>query len=198
MIDNENDLKLIKRSQNSFPETQNLDFIKNNNSDINNSLKKSNSNHLIVSYGEEVRSKSSSGQKNKYKKKMSRKSESFKSKKKEKDKLTKFLKKERLKIPTGKRMSQANDVLKFNLNNIDKILKSIEKKNAPLERKDSYGNKINKENKKNVHIRFVDKLPTNRKKLIEIIPIESFKEYNLMEKIPNEGAFSFNKCCIIF
>jgi len=198
MIDNENDLKLIKKSQNSFPGSQNIDCIKNNNSDINNSLKKSNSNHLIISYGEEIRSKSSSVQKNKNKKKSAKKSESFKNKKREKEKLSKFLKKERLKIPTGKRMSQANDVLKFNINNIDKIFKSIEKKNAPFERKDSYGNKINKENKKNVHIRFADKLPTNRKKLIEVIPIESFKEYNLMEKIPNEGAFSFNKCCIIF
>ena len=198
MIDNENDIKIIKRSQNSYPESQHLDFIKNTNSEINYSLKKSNSNQILVTIGEEVRSKSSSGHKNKNKKKMAKKSESFKNKKREKEKLSKFLKKERLKIPTGKRMSQANDVLKFNINNIEKILKSNEKKNTPFERKDSYGNKIYKENKKNFHIRFVDKLPTNRKKLTEIIPIESFKEYNMMEKIPNEGTFSANKCCYIY
>ena len=89
-------------------------------------------------------------------------------------------------------MSLANNNTKLNLNNIEKIIKSRSK-----ERKDTYGNIINKDNKKNFHIRFLDNLPSN--KLIEIIPIESFKEFNIVEDIPNrEIILNCSNCCKIF
>ena len=95
-------------------------------------------------------------------------------------------------------MSIANNSLKFNLNNIEKMIKELPKqKSKSLERVDSFGNRINKENKKKVHIMFLDKKPT--KKLIEIIPIESFKQFNLMEKNPDDENIQKNfKCCQIF
>ena len=134
----------------------------------------------------------------KSKKRTERKSESYKNKKKDKKKSVKMLKNERLKIPTGKRMSNNQDRVKLNLNNIDAIIKSsLPEKNTNNTRLDSYGNKINKENKKNVHIRFLDNIPSN--KLIEIIPIESFKQLNIIEKIPKKELISLcSKCCQIF
>ena len=151
--------------------------------------------------GDDSKSKSSMGHKNKNKrskKRTERKSESYKNKKKDKKKSVKMLKNERLKIPTGKRMSNNHDRIKLNLNNIDAIIKSsLPEKNKNNTRLDSYGNKINKENKKNVHIRFLDNIPSN--KLIEIIPIESFKQLNIIEKIPKKKLISLcSECCQIF
>ena len=93
-------------------------------------------------------------------------------------------------------MSISNGTLKFNLNNIEKIIKSLPKQNSSVERRDTYGNIINKENKKHFHIRFQDNIPSN--KLIEIIPIESFKQYNVVENLPDEKILPpFHKCCLI-
>lgn len=205
MIKNENNIKIIKRSQNSIPESnisdikKNASFSKENHITLNNNnsnIKKSCSNHLLEgTTGDDSKSKSSLCHKSKkLKKKLTKKSKSMKNKKRDKEKIAKLLKNERLKIPTGKRMSIANNKIKINLNNIEKIIKSLPKNNIRL---DTYGNQINKENKKNVHIRFLDNIPSNE--LIEIIPIQSFKQLNIIEKIPDEQLISIcSKCCQIF
>ena len=107
-----------------------------------------------------------------------------------------MLKNEKLKIPTGKRMSTANK--KININNIEKIINSLSKNKNLCERLEKFGNKINKENKKNVHITFLDNIPYRNNKLIEIIPIESFKKLNMREKITKEDFISHcSNCCQI-
>lgn len=206
MLEKENEPRIIKRSQNTIPEYQFLDDIKKSSSSLKDShitstnkdsnIKKFSSNHLYDGpIGDDTRSKSSFFQKKKKSRKSDKKNELNKNKKKEREKISKLLKNERLKIPTGKRMSIANNNIKLNLNNIDQIIQSlpIPEKN----RLDYYGNKIGKENKKNVHITFLDTIPSN--KLIEIIPIQSFKEFNIIEKMPDEDFISYcSKCCQIF
>ena len=116
-----------------------------------------------------------------------------KTKKRKREKLSKLLKNEMSKIPIGKRrMSIANNCLKSNLN-IENIINSLPKKSSSFDRLDSYGNKINKANKKKVHIKFKDAFPS--KKFIEIIPIESFKQFNIIETIPDEEFISFGGKC---
>jgi hypothetical protein len=148
--------------------------------------------------GEEIKSKSSFFKKNKKNKKNDKKSDFFKvNKKKGKEKITKLLKnKERLKIPFRKRMSIGNDNTKLslkNIDNIDNIMKSLPNQQIKV-RLDTCGNEINRKNKKKVHITFLDTIPT--KKLTEIIPIQSYKQYNIIEKIPDQDLY-YNKCCII-
>ena len=107
-----------------------------------------------------------------------------------------MLKNEKLKIPTGKRMSTGNKKINININNIEKIINSLPKNKNLYERLDKFGNKISKENKKNVHITFLDKIPYGNNKLIEIIPIESFKKLNMIEKITKENYISYcSNCC---
>ena len=199
----ENDVKIIKNTLRSNPEPiveeikKSTSISKQNqlaleNKDTN--MKTISSKHLVEgTTGDDTKRKNSSGKKNNNKKKLEKKIESIKFKKK--SKISKFLKKERLKIPTGKRMSIANNSTKFNLNNIDQILLLPTQKSKT--RLDKKGNKISKENKKNVHITFLDTLPSC--KLIEIIPIQSYKKYNFIENMPDEQIISFcSKCCQIF
>ena len=157
-------------------------------------MKTISSNHIVEgTTGDDTKSKNSSSKKNNSKKKLDKKYDPNKIKKK--NKISKFLKKEILKIPTGKRMSINNNASKFNLNNIDKILLIPKQKSKT--RVDKNGNKISKENKKNVHITFLDTLPSC--KLIEIIPIQSYKKFNFIENMPDEQIISFcSKCCQIF
>lgn len=201
--ENENDVKTIKNTLNNIPE-QIVEDIKKNTSiskedQLALEIKETNmktisSNHLVEgTTGDDTKSKNSSGKKNNTKKKLDKKCEPNKTKKK--SKISKFLKKERLKIPTGKRMSIANNSSKLNLNNIDKILLIPKQKSKT--RVDKNGNKISKENRKNVHITFLDTIPSC--KLIEIIPIQSYKKFNYIEKMPDEQLISFcSKCCEIF
>ena len=201
--ENENDVKTIKNTLNIIPE-QIVEDIKKNTSiskedQLALEIKETNmktisSNHIVEgTTGDGTKSKNSSGKKNNTKKKLDKKCESIKTKKK--SKISKFLKKERLKIPTGKRMSIANNTSKFNLNNIDKILLIPKQKSKT--RVDKNGNKICKENRKKVHITFLDTIPSC--KLIEIIPIQSFKKFNYIENMPDEQLISFcSKCCAIF
>ena len=82
-----------------------------------------------------------------------------KKKRKSKDIFRLLKNKEKIKIPTGKRMSNANNSSKLNLNNIDKILESYKPKEKEIKiRKDKNGIEINKNNKKKVHITFLDKI----------------------------------------
>ena len=201
--ENENDIKTIKNTLSSNPEPiveeirKNTSISKQDQLALENketNMKTISSNHIVEgTTGDDTKSKNSSSKKNNSKKRLEKKGDPNKTKKK--NKISKFLKKERLKIPTGKRMSIANNTSKFNLNNIDKIL-LIPKQNSKT-RVDKNGNKISKENKKNFHITFLDTLPSC--KLIEIIPIQSYKKYNFSENMPDEQIISFcSKCCQIF
>ena len=201
--ENENDIKIIKNTLSSNPEPiveeikkdtsiSKQDHLALENKETN--MKTISSNHIVEgTTGDDTKSKNSSSKKNNSKKKLDKKYDQNKTKKK--NKISKFLKKERLKIPTGKRMSINNNASKFNLNNIDKILLIPKQKSKT--RVDKNGNKITKENKKNVHITFLDTLPSC--KLIEIIPIQSYKKFNFIENMPDEQIISFcSKCCQIF
>jgi hypothetical protein len=201
--ENENDMKNIKNTLTSNPEPiveeikkstliSKQDQLVLENKETN--MKTISSNHIVEgTTGDDTKSKNSSSKKNNSKKKLDKKYDPNKIKKKHK--ISKFLKKERLKIPTGKRMSISNNTSKFNLNNIDKILLIPKQKSKT--RVDKNGNKISKENKKNFHITFLDTLPSC--KLIEIIPIQSYKKYNFIENMPDEQIISFcSKCCQIY
>ena len=201
--ENENDIKTIKNTLSSNPEPiveeirKNTSISKQDQLALENketNMKTISSNHIVEgTTGDDTKSKNSSSKKNNSKKRLEKKGDPNKTKKK--NKISKFLKKERLKIPTGKRISIANNTSKFNLNNIDKILLIPKQKSKT--RVDKNGNKISKENKKNVHITFLDTLPSC--KLIEIIPIQSYKKYNFIENMPDEQIISFcSKCCQIF
>ena len=201
--ENENDVKNIKNTLSSNPEPiveeikKNTSISKQEQLTLENketNMKTISSNQIVEgTTGDDTKSKNSLGKKNNSKKRLEKKGDPNKTKKK--NKISKFLKKERLKIPTGKRMSIANNTTKFNLNNIDKIL-LIPKQNSKT-RVDKNGNKISKENKKNFHITFLDTLPSC--KLIEIIPIQSYKKYNFIENMPDEQIISFcSKCCQIY
>ena len=202
---NGNDIKIYKYIRNSNPNnnsnSQFLNNIKNNSSFLKESNIIINKDYSIKdgTSREESKSKISSNQKTKSlkRKKTKKKNNSIKSKKKDKEKTLKLLKNEKIKIPIGKKVSITNNK-KLNINNIEEIINSLPKKNNILERLDTNGNVINKENKKNFHITFLDDIPTNKNKLIEIIPIQSFKKLNIIEKIPNEKFISYyTNCCQI-
>ena len=115
--------------------------------------------------------------------------------------ISKLLKnKERIKIPIGKRMSNHNCNIKLNLNNINN--NNSESNKQPIQkikvRKDKNGIEINKINKKKVHITFVDNIP-NSKRLVEEIPILSYKNYNFINYInKDENNNKCGVCCFIF
>jgi len=186
-----------------FPHLKkNCSFSKENNLNINNintkkKVKilniKSIHNHEGTTTHDDTYSKISNSQNISKKKHRIIKSASYKNKKRKKKKIIKLLRNnEKIKIPTGKRKSNVDDNIKLDINNIDKIIKTNTK-----ERKDSFGNKITKENKKNVHICFKDFV--NKKKLIEFIPIESFKSFNIIEQNKNKNTQNYcTRCCSIF
>ena len=107
--------------------------------------------------------------------------------------------KERIKIPTGKRLSNVNSSSKLNLNNINNSYGSEKPQTKETKaRKDKNGIEINKINKKKVHITFLDNISPNNK-ITETIIIQSYKKFNLCDKMPNEE--NINKCgvcCNIF
>ena len=163
---------------------------------INKNINKNNSSNLIYdSIGEDTKSKNSKFSKNKKKEKGNKK-------KKNKDKLFKLLKSnEKLKIPTGKRRSCVTGAgLKLNLNNDNNnILKTLTPpKKKKFIRTDKNGVEINKDNKKKVHITFLDEISPDHK-ITEVINIQSFKQYNVIEEIPGEDILpKTSKCCSIF
>ena len=195
---NEKDIKIFNNARKSNPDSQFLGNIKSNDSFLKES-------HIMIKkeYSikddksrDENRSKSSSGKKIIHEKKFKKKSLSIKNKKREREKILKMLKNEKLKIPTGKRMSAGNKKINININNIEKKINSLPKNKNLYERLDKFGNKISKENKKNVHITFLDNIPYGNNKLIEIIPIESFKKLNMIEKFTKENYISYcSNCC---
>ena len=170
----------------------------NNSPDL---IHKKSSNLLKISYmnnqerttaQEESPSKISNSQ-NIIKKKLYKKCASFKNKKSERTKLMKFLRNnEKAKIPNCKRKSNVESDLKLSVNNIETMIKNNSK-----DRSDSFGNKITKGNKKNVHISFQNN--SKEKKFIEFIPIESFKSFNISEYNQKKIAKPYiTRCCAIF
>ena len=75
-----------------------------------------------------------------------------------------------------------------------------EKEPSPKkERTDIYGNVISKKNKKKVKVSFIDKVTTQS--LVNVIEIESFKNYNYIYGIPKEEKIDKTtncNCCFIF
>ena len=83
----------------------------------------------------------------------------------------------------------------------------LKEENTKNERKDVYGVPINKKNKKKIKVTFLDTINTVKKqkdknKLVEIIPITSYKKYNYIEGLPREEDIIANKstckCCFIY
>ena len=124
-----------------------------------------------------------------------------KKKRKSKD-ISKLLKnKEIVKIPIGKRMSNnVNISSKLNLNNINTNLDSDKPKEKEIKiRKDKNGIEINKNNKKKVHITFLDKISPNNR-ISEIIVIQSYKKYNNLsdDNLKDTNKNNCGVCCSIF
>ena len=72
-------------------------------------------------------------------------------------------------------------------------------KDDKKERLDFYGNVIKKKNKKKVKVSFIDVVTSQP--LVNIIDIESFKNYNYIEGMPSEdnvGKGAECVCCLIF
>jgi hypothetical protein len=67
------------------------------------------------------------------------------------------------------------------------------------ERLDFYGNVIKKKNKKRIKVSFIDYVTSQP--LVDIINIESFKNYNFIEGMPGEEGVAKSAecvCCSIF
>ena len=76
----------------------------------------------------------------------------------------------------------------------EKVISPIKK-----ERRDIFGNLINKKNKKNVKVSFVDF--TTSQPLVDVVDIESFKKYNYIIGMPKEKIIEKHdkcQCCITF
>lgn len=79
--------------------------------------------------------------------------------------------------------------------------KKEEKEISPIkkERRDIFGNIINKKNKRNVKVSFVDL--TTSQPLVDVVDIESFKNYNYIIGMPKEKKIERHdkcQCCFIF
>ena len=61
-------------------------------------------------------------------------------------------------------------------------------------RKDYYGNVINKKNKENYKVTFIDNVDEN-KNLVEEIPVESYKEYNYEMYKKSKNLFDKESVC---
>ena len=185
-----------------IPQQKNSSFSKENNFILNNinpknKLKyiniKSLHNQEKTTTNEDSNSKFSCSQNNMKKKRPLMKSASYKNRKREREKILKlFRNNERIKIPKCKRKSNAEPNSKLDFNNLEKINQTPVK-----ERKDSFGNIITKDNKKNFHISFQDYSP--KKKLIDIVPIQSFKKFNIIEQNKTKTTKPYiSRCCEIF
>ena len=69
----------------------------------------------------------------------------------------------------------------------------MEDLNSPKKRVDRRGNEITRHNKK-FKVTFLDKI--SKKRLVEVVDIESYKQFNLTEEIPSNNNQK-NSCCII-
>ena len=180
----------------SYQKESNISLNKNNNEFKNISVS---SNQILHTIRDEIKSKSSVNIKIK---KKDKEKINLNKKKKKKDKMANLLKNnEKLKIPTGKRrrsIAVNSNNIKLNLNNLNNILKSLTPPKEINRRTDKNGIEINKDNKKKVHITFLDDISPNNK-ITETVNIQSFKKFNLVEKNQSEQKISnCSNCCNIF
>ena len=81
----------------------------------------------------------------------------------------------------------------------NKIVETKETENKKKERLDFYGNVIKKKNKKKVKVSFIDSVTSQP--LVDVINIESFKNFNFIEGMPSEDGTVKKAecvCCLIF
>lgn len=194
-----NGIKIFKSSKsiNSFRKNISSPKFSNNLKSCSNKYASSSSNNILETVGDIskcVTNTSNNKQQKKRKKEKSMKGRRSRD-------ISKLLKnKERIKIPIGKRMSNNNYNIKLNLININN--NNSESNKQPIQkikvRKDKNGIEINKINKKKVHITFIDNIPNN-KRLVEEIPILSYKNYNFINYInKDENNNKCGVCCFIF
>ena len=86
--------------------------------------------------------------------------------------------------------------------NLAKKVEEEEENVTGRERRDVYGNLINKKNRRKVRVTFADEIEEN-KPLASVINIESFKKYNFIFGMPNEDIINKNlktncQCCTTF
>ena len=187
----------------------NLSINKNNDNSKN---KSASTNHILNTIEDDIKVKDSFIIKTKKNKvpKIKKKKKNNDKKNKDKNKLINFLKNsEKTKIPKDKRRSiSGNSKMLNNFNNL-LDLNSLTPPRTPQKsqtkelnirnvRRDKNGIEINKDNKKKVHITFLDDISPNNK-ITDTVNIQSFKQYNIVEKIPMEKNISnISKCCYIF
>ena len=81
----------------------------------------------------------------------------------------------------------------------NKIVETKEVETDKKERRDFFGNVIKKKNKKKVKVSFIDVVTSQP--LVDLVNIESFKNYNLIEGMPGEDGKVKNSecvCCLLF
>ena len=145
-----NEIKIYKsnKSIKSFNKNMSSKNVSNQLMNLSNKYASSSSNNIVETIGD--LSKCITNTSNF---KITKKTKKFvhnKKKRKSKDIFRLLKNKEKIKIPTGKRMSNANNSSKLNLNNIDKILESYKPKEKEIKiRKDKNGIEINKNNNYN-------------------------------------------------
>ena len=115
--------------------------------------------------------------------------------------------KKKSKSPKKSRFAMLKMVQKSKYKNIfetpTKETKKIEEENETgRERRDVYGNLINKKNRRKVRVTFMDELD-EEKPLVSVVKVESYKKYNYIFGMPNENVINKNlhancQCCITF
>ena len=194
-----NGIKIFKSSKsiNSFQKKSSTENFNNQIINFSNKYASSSSNNVAETIGDISKCLTSGS--NLKTPTRSKKIKKDKKKRRSRD-IFKYMKnKERIKIPTGKRLSNVNSSSKLNLNNINNSYGSEKPQTKETKaRKDKNGIEINKINKKKVHITFLDNISPNNK-ITETIIIQSYKKFNLCDNMPSEE--NINKCgvcCNIF
>ena len=196
-----NDIKVYKSTQSIISFRKNMTHKDFSNKIINSSNKyaSSSSNNILETVGDLSKCITISSN-HKTIKKQKKENNNFNKKKRRSRDISRLLKnKEKIKIPTGKRRSNAYNNSKLNLNNINNIFESYKPltKESKI-RKDMNGIEINKNNKKKVHITFLDNIPPN-KKITETIMIQSYKKFNVIDdNLKKENKNKCGVCCKIY
>ena len=191
-----NGIKIFKSSKsiNSFSKKSCTDNFNNQIINFTNKYASSSSNNIADTVGDISKCLTSGSNFKTPKKSKKIKKDNFKKKRKSRDIFKLMKNKERIKIPTGKRLSNVNSSSKLNLNNINNIYESEKPQTKETKaRRDKNGIEINKINKKKVHITFLDNISPNNK-ITETIIIQSYKKFNLCDNIPKED--NKNKCVV--
>jgi len=196
-----NGIKIFKSSKsiNSFRKKSSTENYNNQIINFTNKYASSSSNNVADTVGDISKCLTSGSNFKTPKKTKKIKKDNFKKKRKSRE-IFKFMKnRERIKIPTGKRLSNVNSTSKLNLNNINNSYGSERPQTKETKvRKDKNGIEINKINKKKVHITFLDNISPNNK-ITETIIIQSYKQYNLCDNMPKEeNKNKCGVCCNIF